>query len=274
MAGTAKAYLDVKAIRMPTAFDLELNATALTETGGDYVAGQIMRLFNRYGGENTYILAQCRNGSTVVQGELMSKIGDATGYTAAGSISGGSTTTAITSGLTADDHEGAILRVLDNADSAGAAPEGESSIVSAQTATLITVDSDLPFSAAIASSDTADLLGVYACADAASNDESVGVLGIVVGEAGIADNSFGFLQCAGVNPQTLMKASTGHTRGGMMIADTARVTAAAAASPAEDIIGQFLVTTTSDIDNDICLTEIGCGYSRRMYSIGVENDAA
>ena len=270
MATTAKAYLDLAPIRPVTALDLELNSSSI----GDYFAGQRTTLFNRYGGNNVYMLGQCRNGSTVVQGELVSKIGDATGYTAAGSITGGSTTTAITSGLTADDHEGAILRVLDNADSAGAAPEGESSIISAQTATLITVDSDLPFSAAIASSDTADILGVYSFADAAADDEAVGILGVVVGESGISDNSFGFLQESGINPQTLMRASTATVRGGMVIAHTARVDAAAAASPTEDIIGQFVVTTTSDIDNDVVIVQLVCGASAVSFDIVVQNAAS
>ena len=52
MAGTAKAYLDLAPIRPVTALNLELNSSTI----GDYFAGQRTTLFNRYGGNNVYLL--------------------------------------------------------------------------------------------------------------------------------------------------------------------------------------------------------------------------
>jgi len=264
-----RAYLGLASITGLAGGDLEMDAASPLSFAG----GQRTMLHNRFG-PMVFVVGQNRNGSTVVQGELMSKLGDATGRTSAGTITAGSTTSATTSGLTADDHEGAIFWVLDNNDSAGAAPENEVSIVDANSATLITLAADYPLTTAIAASDTADLQAVYAFADAAADDEAIGCLGIVIATDGIQDNNFGFLQEAGVNSKTLMLASTGMTRGNKFIAAAARVTTAGAASPTEDIIGESMVTLTSDSVSDMLVSQLACGYSKTTYDIVVQNAAA
>ena len=73
-------------------------------------------------------------------------------------ITSGSTTHAITSGLTAGRHDGMICFVLDSAQGTGIAPEGEASIVDKNSATRIDLAKQYPLSAALAANDDLELL--------------------------------------------------------------------------------------------------------------------
>jgi len=143
-----------------------------------------------------------RNGSAVVRGECMSYVSAAQGErsTSAGSITAGTTTSATTSGLTANDHDGMMFYVLDNADSAGAAPESEVGVVASNTATLITLESDYPLSAAIAASDTAELIANWQFEDSVDGDEAWVVMGTVMPAGGISDGNYGWIGQEGFFP--------------------------------------------------------------------------
>jgi hypothetical protein len=116
----------------------------------------------------------------------------------AGTITAGTTTTITTSALTADILVDGILVVTDDAGGAGAAPEGESARVVANTATLITVDGDDAFSAAIASSDTATVVLPWAVDDSADGDTAEIVQGVVMADQDQYD--YGWVQFYGIHP--------------------------------------------------------------------------
>ena len=84
-------------------------------------------------------------------------------------ITSGSTTHAITSGLTAGRHDGMICFVLDSAQGTGIAPEGEASIVDKNTATRIDFAKQYPFSTALAANDDLDVSNYLSLSDLAKN---------------------------------------------------------------------------------------------------------
>jgi hypothetical protein len=142
------------------------------------------------------------SNSTMAVAELVGYSGDGANVltTTITDITAGSTTSATTTGLTADDQDGKICFVLDNADSAGAAPEGEMGIVSNNTATIITLDSGYPLSVALAVNDDLELVTTYQVVDAADGDEAWTVTGVVVAQDGILDNEFGWVVQEGMTP--------------------------------------------------------------------------
>ena len=117
----------------------------------------------------------------------------------AGSITAGTTTTITTSGLTADILVDGILVVTDDAGGAGAAPEGESARVVANTATKITIHSDDAFSAAVASSDTATIILPWAVDDSADGDTAEMVRGVAMTDHDQYD--YGWFQFYGIHPK-------------------------------------------------------------------------
>src|SRR3970040_2071490 len=82
------------------------------------------------------------NGSAITMGELHSYASDTqnTKTTTVSNITSGTTTSAVTTGLTARRHPGGVCCVLDNADSAGDAPETEISPIAGNTNKAITLD--------------------------------------------------------------------------------------------------------------------------------------
>lgn len=142
------------------------------------------------------------SNSTMAVAELVGYDGDGANVltTTISNITAGSTTSATTTGLTADDHDGKICFVLDNADSAGAAPEGEMGIISNNTATVITMDAGYPFSVALAVNDDLELVTTYQVVDAADGDEGWTVTGVIAAQDGILDNGFGWVVQEGMTP--------------------------------------------------------------------------
>jgi hypothetical protein len=147
---------------------------------------------------------QNRNGSALVVGDLVSYASDTqnTISTSVANITSGTTTSAVTSGLTADRHNGMICWVLDNADSAGAAPEGEWSVVADNTATAINVDPQKPYSVALAANDDLELLATYQVEDSADGDEGWTVVGVAAGKDGISVGNYGWVVAHGFTMAT------------------------------------------------------------------------
>lgn len=155
----------------------------------------------------------------------------------------GSTTTYVTTGLTADAHDGKIFYVLDNADSAGGAPEGEISIVRNNTTTTISLEGNLPLSTAIAASDTAQLISTFQAADAADGDERREVLGVVMSTE-VSANSYGWIHRQG-KTKAIFKAASALVIGDPVVADAACI-GPFGTDAAELQIGTGLVTITAD----------------------------
>ena len=151
-----------------------------------------------------------RSGSAFAMGELAALLSDAVGdsATSVANITAGSTTSATASSLTANNHDGMICYVLDNADSAGAAPEGEASIVASNTATVITLEPKAPLSTALAVNDDLELIANYQCHDSADGDHAVKVAGVVLGKDGISDGNYGWVQNHGPVMANITTAAT------------------------------------------------------------------
>lgn len=163
------------------------------------------------------------SGSGVTVGQLMSLEADTinTVSTSVANITSGTTTSAVTTGLTADNHDGMLCFVLDNDDAAGAAPEGETGIVANNTATLITLDAGYPFSVALAANDDLELLANWQFEDSVDGDEAWTVYGVVLAQDGITSLNYGWIQregycsCAGT--------ATAISEGDPVVADAAVV---------------------------------------------------
>lgn len=188
------------------------------------------------------VFEYCRNmsGSAVAQGELQKRIADAT----IANITSGTTTSAVTTGLTAGDYVGRILYVDDNADSAGAAPEGESSPIVANSTTTIQVDPGRPFTVALAANDDLRVISFNHLDDAADGDLASKVKGVAVGKNGVSSKYFGWWQRYGICPDVKHSAAS-VTSLNPVVAGAACV--AAHGSDAVDLhVGTQLGTHTSD----------------------------
>lgn len=138
------------------------------------------------------------SASALVIGDIAVKEADVT-FTAAALTLG---TRVTTSGLTADQHIDKMLIVEGNDTSAGAAPEGETGIITANSATVVDIDGNLPFSAtAVADVDcrivTPGWHGTQGGANALARD----VLGVVAGVNGITSKYYGWVIHDGFAPQ-------------------------------------------------------------------------
>ena len=160
-----------------------------------------------------------RSGSATAKGELASKRAN----TAVNDITAASSGTgsAGTSGLTADQHVGRLCYVLDNDDTAGAAPEGEVSVVAGNTATKITMESDYKYSVALAVNDDLVLISTHDSVDAADGDLAVNVHGVILAQDGILDAQYGWVQMEGYVVSKLLSAA--FTAGNPVVADAAQI---------------------------------------------------
>lgn len=185
------------------------------------------------------------SGSAMGKAELMAYASDTqnTKTTSIANITSGTTTSAVTSGLTANRHDGMICFVLDNADSAGAAPEGESSIVSKNTATVITLDANYPFSTALAVNDDLELVSTYQVEDAADGDESWTCAGVVLGRDDVSDGHYGWIQVQGTCPA---KHTTNAISEGDPVVAGAAVVDAFGSDGQELWVGTAMVSSSTD----------------------------
>lgn len=159
------------------------------------------------------ILQYCKFINAMLMGELASRPANVS----VANITSGGVDHAITTGLVAGAHDGKLVYVLDNADAAGAAPEGETSIVSRNTTTKISLERQYPLSVALANLDDLTLISNWQAEDAADGDLAVDVLGVVLGNAGVAAGNFGWLQREGFT-QALLDTDA-ETAGAPVVAD-------------------------------------------------------
>jgi hypothetical protein len=139
------------------------------------------------------IFKYCRMAGTVVVGSTVSKVANA----AVNNILSGGTLQATTTGLTAGLYDGKLAYVLDYNASAGAAPEGEVSVVSHNSTTVISFERDYPLSVALAVNDDLVIVSNWHATASADGDLSVQVLGVVVANAGVTAGNYGWVQQEG-----------------------------------------------------------------------------
>lgn len=178
--------------------------------------GQIAWSRDKLGALRLFTYRQNVKGSAFAAGDLASR-----SLEVETNITAGSTTSATGTWNGADDHVGGLFIVHDDAGAAGAAPEGEFSVVSANTATVVTLDANLPLSAALAVNDDVTILSP-GLINSAANDPGFKVAGVVMGA--IADNGFGWVQFQGLHPAA-KHAATAMISGDALKAGTAVVEA-------------------------------------------------
>jgi len=130
-------------------------------------------------------LVKNMSGATLAAGDLVSCVAAAS----VGTVTGGTTTSVVTSGMTANDMEWQMIVVADDAGAAGAAPEGEAALAVGNTTTTITLHPDYAFTAAVAASDSVYVVYINGVEDAAASDErgfghgSIGCMGVAMSAA-------------------------------------------------------------------------------------------
>jgi len=177
-------------------------------------------------------------------------------------ITAGTKTSITLAGQTADIYVGGILVCVDDAGGAGAAPEGESGIIVANTTSVITIDSNDAFSVAPAANDDFVVILPWAVVDSADGDAA----GIVQGVA-MADHDqydWGWIQFLGINPDCdAIAAGTALTVNESVVANTAVVNDGAA--DAVDLrIGRLLVQLSSDTVARKAVVDLYCGEAFKM----------
>jgi hypothetical protein len=148
----------------------------------------------------------------------------------------GSTTTIVTTGLTANDMQYDLALCHDDAGAAGAAPEGECAPIVSNTTTTVYLDTNNPFSAAVAANDDFTVVSFCKCEDAAAGDEVNELFGIAA--VAMTANYWGWFFFDGYCSYALVKASTALTADKALIADTARLSISSTSAD------QLLVGTT------------------------------
>lgn len=133
------------------------------------------------------------------KGELSARVADVTGtVTAATGELNDVTHLADTTNFTADNEVGKLCVITDDNGGAGAAPEGEVTIVTANTTTQLTLDNSYPFSAAPAVSDTYTDMALNLHDDSADGDLAIDVTGLVMADR--TADYWGWQQIYGMNP--------------------------------------------------------------------------
>jgi len=226
-----------------------------------YTPGQYAHTYDPLWGYRIFKLVKNMNGNAIAAGDLMSYCPAAS----VGTVTDGSKTSITSSSMTANDLEWQMVTVADDAGGAGAAPEGESALVTGNSSTQIELHPDYAFTAAVAASDSVYVVYINGVHDSASNDErgfghgSIGVAGVAYGAA--ADNEwFWILQrgwCTAKNTDALVATYN-------LIAATALVDDAADGAQELEIgqivVSQFAGTEASfatvfvDVFNTICTT--------------------
>ena len=196
------------------------------------------------------------NGSAITMGELHSYASDTqnTKTTTVSNITSGTTTSAVTTGLTASRHQGGLCYVLDNADSAGDAPETEISPIAGNTTTAITLDADYPLTVALAANDDLELISTWQIEDSADGDEAWTVTGVVLGNQGLTNLYYGWIQVEGP-VRADVTATTTIAEGDPVVAG-ANLVNLFGSDGHELWIGTALAAATNDIVSDSILVHL------------------
>lgn len=248
----ANNYLHVGSISGLAYDDLEIDFTEVAAARrGKTRPGQIYILTDDFG-EKIVRFVRNLSGSAFAQGDLVRRVA----VVSVNNITSGTTTSAtLAAGFTVGSytggkHVGMMLYVVDNDDSAGAAPENEVSIIVSNTTSVGNVDPDLAYTAALAANDDLRIKSPgWHAEDSVAADLAVDVIGVIIPSAGITDGNYGFAQIYG---NCVIAANlTGETiaaNEGLIAA--AKSVAADADAGAELIVGYSPFAMTSDSARD------------------------
>lgn len=173
----------------------------------------------------------------------------------------GTTSTVVSTSLTADILVDGHIVCLDDAGAAGAAPEGESGRIVKNSTTVITIDTNDAFSAATATSDTFRVRLPWAVIDSASGDTAATTAGVVM--ATQAQYSWGWVQFLGFHPTVAaVAAGTTISAGKSLIASTNVVTNGST-SANELLIGYTPFQLTTDTVLRTIGMDLSCGFAKK-----------
>ncbi len=232
-----------------------LNSTSTTPLT---TKGAVRWDFNPHFGFRRFVYLRCDQSGGCLDGEIQSYRGPID----IPNISAGTTTSVTTAGLTESEFVGGMLFCYDDAGGAGAAPEGESGMITANTTTVITIDSADAFSVSPAANDDFKVLLPFSVVDSADGDFSGKVAGVSM--APHAQYEWGWFQCEGIHPSvSIIAAGTALPVGESLVADAAVMTDGA--GDAVDLrIGRLLVPIASDQVVRKAPVDIYCGVAFRM----------
>jgi hypothetical protein len=163
-----------------------------------------------------------RDSVAASKGGLVGRKTDVTGtVTAAAGEVNSTHVLADTTNFTAHAEQGAMCVIVDNNDSAGAAPEGDVGIVDDNTITQLYLDARYLFSAAVAVNDTYRNVSIWTGKASADGDLAVNIFGIAMADRTAA--YYGWLQFYGRNPGVIYMAGNAVTAGDPVVSDVGTV---------------------------------------------------
>lgn len=180
-------------------------------------------------------------------------------------ILSGSTTTCVTTGLTAGAFDGDVLVCFDDAGGAGASPEGYAAPIISNTTTTVYIDPNNPFPVATALNDDFRVVSFAKNEASAAGNERCDLFGIAA--ATITQDYWGWFFFNGVCPYALVKANTAMTASKALIADTSRLTVSSTSGQellAGHVLGKLAVA--SDIVDDACAV--------KLYNLGAAHSVS
>ena len=175
-------------------------------------------------------------------------------YTAAVTASAGSLTT-FTAATTANKQVGNFLYILDNNNSAGAAPESEARLIIKNTATVMTVQP--AFSALVEANDTGIIFSRSQVIATASGDDRMVTAGIVLAPDGIAPDYWGFVVRKGL-VAAKMDTTTTVTAGRALKAGTRRLAICGGATLYYLTLAHTFLAQTNDVVSDLLPVDFDC----------------
>lgn len=150
--------------------------------------------------------------------------------------------TVVTTGLTADIHVGCLIRCKDDTGGAGAAPEGETARIVANTTTVITLDSNDYWSVAPSSGDDFEIIAPHRVSAAGAGDESLLCRGVAMTTHDQYD--YGWVQFFGWNPiANFVAAGTAVTGPKGIITGTGGLATVSSTSARNIIVGSLTCTS-------------------------------
>lgn len=188
------AHFGYRSLVPPAQADLDANdKSSRAEVGGvTFAVDQF--------GIRVFQYVRNKSGSAMVMGDVVSKVADVT-ITDINSPFGTTFINKTGAGLTVDAHIGKILYCKSGGATALTAPNGESGIIVANSATKVSIDEARPFSAApVVDADFEIITPGWHVEDSADTDPARDVRGVVVGRDGIDDGNYGWVQNYGICP--------------------------------------------------------------------------
>lgn len=184
-----------------------------------YAKGQLSFTRDAFG-VRIYRYMRNATATAVAKGELQARAANTT----ITNIDSGTTTqiTKAGSGWTVDAFKDRLLICTDDAGGAGAAPEGEVGVIVSNTATVINIDGNRPFSAATAVNDDFIVYSLFDLKDAADGDLARDCIGIAM--QAVSSGNWGMWQQYGFCPDTVYTAAA-VTAGDPIVAGAAAVAA-------------------------------------------------